>query len=81
MKSMPYFSRLSYNPSAERDVTRPGPPPVPPGPDPSDVGVLSRMARTAFLTSSRDTDWELRAPMVKSVSFAQRPRRSASVEM
>ena len=79
VKSTPYFSRLSYNPSAPRDVTRAGP--DPPGVDPSDDGVFSRMARTADLTSSRDTDWEDSAFTVKSASLAHRPRRRASVEM
>jgi hypothetical protein len=49
--------------------------------DPSDDGVFSRMARTADLTSSRDTDWEDSAFTVKSASLAHRPRRRASVEM
>ena len=80
VKSTPYLRRLSYSPSALLDVTRAVPDP-PPGVDPSYDGVFSRMARTADLTSSRDTDREASAPTVKSASLAHRPRSRASVEM
>mmetsp|Transcript_12279 Transcript_12279/g.26554 ORF Transcript_12279/g.26554 Transcript_12279/m.26554 type:complete len:257 (+) Transcript_12279:1405-2175(+) len=76
VKSTPYFSRLSYMPSADREVTRDASP-SPPEEEPD----LVRIFCTAVFMSSKETSWELRAEIVYLVSLAHRPRRRASVDM